>query len=109
MPYSKALADRVRVVLGPRPGLTEKRMFGGICFLLNGNMIGGIAGEELMLRLGPDETPRALEEPNTREMDFTGRPMKNFVVVERDGTRSDEELSAWLERGVAFAASLPPK
>ena len=109
MPYSKALADRVRVVLGPRPGLTEKRMFGGICFLLNGNMIGGIAGEELMLRLGPDETPRALEEPHTREMDFTGRPMKNFVVIEHDGLARAEDLARWLDRGVAFAASLPPK
>jgi hypothetical protein len=84
-------------------------MFGGLCFLLSGNMSFGIVGSELMVRVGPDAYPEALTMPNAREMDFTGRSMRGMVYVSEDGISEDEGLEKWLERGMAFAASLPPK
>ena len=82
MAYDEELADRVRNALASRSEVSERKMFGGIAFMIEGNMAVGVMGEELMVRLGPDEAPRALEEPHTRVMDFTGRPMKGFVIVE---------------------------
>ncbi len=84
-------------------------MFGGIAFMLAGNMAVGVIGEDLMVRLDPADAERALREPHTRPMDFTGRPMKNMVYVDPRGSASDEDLGAWVEAGAAFAASLPPK
>ena len=84
-------------------------MFGGLCFLLRGNMSFGIVGSELMVRVGPDAYPEALTLPNAREMDFTGKSMRGMVFVSEDGISEDEDLAKWLERGMAFAGSLPPK
>lgn len=84
-------------------------MFGGIAFMLAGNMAVGVIGEDLMVRLGPTDAEKALGEPHTRPMDFTGKPMKNMVYVDAEGTASDEGLSAWVEAGADYAALLPPK
>jgi TfoX/Sxy family transcriptional regulator of competence genes len=84
-------------------------MFGGLCFLLNGNMCCGIVGDELMLRVGPEGYDDALSQPGARPMDFTGRPMKGMVYVSAAAIADDVALSAWAGRGVTFAASLPAK
>jgi TfoX/Sxy family transcriptional regulator of competence genes len=107
--YDEALADRIRDVLAPRAGLTERKMFGGIAFMLGGHMAVGVIGDDLMVRLDPADAEKALKEPHTRPMDFTGRPMKNMVYVDPAGTEADEDLAAWVEAGAAFAESLPPK
>jgi len=84
-------------------------MFGGLCFLLGGNMCCGIVGEELMLRVGPEAYAAALARDHAREMDFTGRALKGMVYVGADGVAEDEALRAWVDMGAAFAGSLPPK
>jgi TfoX/Sxy family transcriptional regulator of competence genes len=84
-------------------------MFGGIAFMLAGNMAVGVIGADLMVRLDPADVEQALSEPHTRPMDFTGKPAKNMVYVDPDGTASDEDLGAWVEAGAGFAASLPSK
>jgi hypothetical protein len=99
----------VREALSDRRDLTEKKMFGGLCFLLGGNMCCGIVGNELMLRVGPDAYEGALARQHAREMDFTGRAMKGMIYVGAEGIESDQDLADWLELGVAFAGSLPPK
>ena len=109
MAYDEALADRVREVLAPHRDLSERRMFGGIAFMLAGNMCCGVIGEDLMVRLGPDDGPKALKEDGVRPMDFTGRPMKTAVYVSPDVTADDDRLASWVEAGAAFASSLPPK
>jgi TfoX/Sxy family transcriptional regulator of competence genes len=84
-------------------------MFGGIAFMLAGNMAVGVIGEDLMVRLDLADAKKALGEPHTRPMDFTGKPMKNMVYVDAEGTASDEDLAAWVEAGADYATSLPPK
>lgn len=84
-------------------------MFGGIAFMLAGNMAVGVIGEDLMVRLDSADAERALGEPHARPMDFTGRPAKNMVYVDAEGTMSDEDLETWVEAGAEYAASLPPK
>ncbi len=84
-------------------------MFGGLCFLLDGNMSFGVVGGELMVRVGPDAYLEALALPHAREMDFTGRAIRGMVFVSEDGISEDEDLEDWLERGISFAGSLPPK
>lgn len=109
MAYDEGLAQRVRESLADRHDLGEKKMFGGLCFLLGGNMCCGIVGEELMLRVGPDAYEEALSRPHAREMDFTGRAMKGMVYVGVDGISDDARLREWLRLAVDFAGSLPPK
>lgn len=109
MPYDEALAARVRQVLGRRRGVGEKKMFGGLAFLLNGNMCCGVSDDRLMVRVGPDAYDEALSRPHAREMDFTGRPLRGFVYVEPRGVKSDAALAGWVEDGVRFARSLPAK
>ena len=109
MAYNEDLAFRVRQALGDRQGLTEKKMFGGLGFMLNGNMCLGIVSDELMVRVGADNHQDALAQPHARPMDFTGRAMKGFVYVDVQGLQEDGALEQWLERGVAFAQSLPKK
>lgn len=106
MAFDEALAARVRDAL---PGhCTEKRMFGGLCFLDRGNMACGIVGDTLMLRMG-DAAEAALREPHARPMDFTGRPMKGMLFVEPEGVADDDQLRDWVGRALAFTASLPAK
>jgi TfoX/Sxy family transcriptional regulator of competence genes len=107
--YDEGLAQRVREALEDRADVTEKKMFGGLAFLLGGNMCTGIVGEELMVRVGPDAYAEALERPHAREMDFTGRSMKGFVYVGCEGLESDADLRSWVGRGVVFAGSLPAR
>jgi hypothetical protein len=109
MAYDEGLAERIRQRFKADPGITEKRMFGGIAFLHGGNMAVGVTGDDLMVRVGPDATDRALVRPGTRIFDMTGRPMCGWIVVTGEAVAEDEELDAWVDEGHAFAASLPPK
>jgi TfoX/Sxy family transcriptional regulator of competence genes len=109
MAYDDQLAVRVRDLLATRPGYSERKMFGGLCFMLNGHMCCGIVGDELMVRLAPDKYEDALARPHARPMDFTGRPMRGMVYVGTGGIEGDGALAEWVERGAGFAASLPPK
>ena len=109
MAYDAELADRVRGVIGKPPQLVEKEMFGGIAFMVQGNMAVGVIDDELMVRIDKEETDAALEEPGTRIFDFTGRPMKGWVMVGEPGIASEEGLSGWVERGLDYALSLPAK
>jgi hypothetical protein len=109
MAYDEGLAHRVREALADRPDLREKKMFGGLCFLLGGNMCCGIVGEELMLRVGPERYEAVLARDHAREMDFTGRAMRGMVYVASDGFATDDALLTWLAPAVDFAGGLPPK
>ena len=109
MAYDEGLAQRIREALATVPGVTEKKMFGGLAFLLDGNMICGVVGEDLMVRVGPDAYAASLEMRHAREMDFTGRPMKGLVYVSPAGFESDADLEAWVGRGLGFARSLAPR
>ena len=109
MAYDERLAERIRRALAVREGLSEKKMFGGIAFMLNGNMCAGVVSDQLMVRVGPERHEEALARPHARPMDFTGRPMKGMVYVGPEGYRSDADLAAWVSQGAQFAATLPPK
>lgn len=109
MAYDEDLAQRVRTSLGARSGFTEKKMFGGLCFLLNGHMVCGVMRDEIMVRVGAEGHDEALRQPHAREMDFTGRAMRGMVYVEPEGLAESDDLDAWVGRGFAHAASLPPK
>ena len=108
MAYDERLAVRIRSVLAGMNGVSERKMFGGLAVLVDGNMACGVIGDELMLRLGRDGAEEALLRPNVRPMDFTGRPMTGMVYVEPAGLRG-VALRKWVERSVAYARSLPPK
>ncbi len=109
MAYDEHLASRIRKALSRHEGLTEKKMFGGISFMIRGNMCCGVVRNDLVVRVGPEQYEEAVMEPHARPMDFTGRPLKGFVYVGPRGHRSDEALAKWLKRGVDLTASLPPK
>ena len=109
MAYDEGLAQRLREALADESGLTERRMFGGVAFMLDGNMAVGVSGDELMVRTGPDRVDEALARPHARIFDLSGRPMKGWVLVAPQGTADDADLADWLELGVSFARSLPPK
>jgi TfoX/Sxy family transcriptional regulator of competence genes len=109
MAYDEELAERIREIVGDGPGLSERKMFGGIAFMLNGNMFCGVTRNDLMVRVGPERFDDALASPGARPMDFTGRPMKGMVFVGPDGYASDEQLRAWVEQTVEYALSLPAK
>jgi TfoX/Sxy family transcriptional regulator of competence genes len=109
MAYDESLATRIRAILSRRKGVSERKMFGGIAFLLDGNMCCGIVDKKLMLRLGPQGAERALKEPNTKAMDFTGRPMKSMIYALPAGIEDDTDLREWVARAVKFARGLPAK
>lgn len=109
MAYDEGLAERLRDILNEQPGVTEKKMFGGLAFLCQGHMFCGIVGDDLMVRVGAERYEQALLEPYTRAMDFTGRPMKGYVYVEPAGFEADEALETWTNQGLEFVLSLPPK
>jgi TfoX/Sxy family transcriptional regulator of competence genes len=109
MAYDQGLAQRIREELDQIPNLSEKEMFGGIGFMVNGNMACGVNKEEMIVRVGPENYDQALKKPHTRVFDFTGRPMKGWVMIAPEGYESDEDLKYWIEQGVSFAQSLPQK
>jgi TfoX/Sxy family transcriptional regulator of competence genes len=109
MAYDEGLAQRIREMLAERTDTLEMRMFGGIAFLLRGNMAVGVVKEDLMVRVGPEAYEDLVGQPYARPMDFTHRPLKGFVYVAPEGVESDADLRRWIERGVAFANSLPAK
>ena len=108
MPYDEKLVERVRGVLAGK-AVEERKMFGGLTFMVQGNMCCGVAGNRLMVRVGPEKYDEALGQKHAQLMDFTGRPMKGFVFVGSEGLASDKDLAAWVQRGVEFALSLPAK
>ena len=109
MPYDENLVERVRGVLAKKRSVTERKMFGGLTFMLRGNMACGVENDRLMVRVGPAAYDDALGQPYARPMDFTGRPMRGFIFVEPAGLAGDKVLNAWVQRGVDFAMSLPAK
>ena len=109
MAFDEQLANSVRKQLGRKPGLVEKKMFGGLAFLINGNMSVGVHGSELIVRIDPDATTAALKEPGARIFDLTGRPMKGWLLVGAAGVKDQASLTKWVRRGVDYAATLPKK
>ncbi len=109
MAYDEGLAQRIREALADADGLSERRMFGGIAFMLHGNMAVGISGDELMVRVGPEAYDDALAQPHARVFDMTGRVMRGWVVVAAEGIADDGALGDWVRRGADYARSLPPK
>ncbi len=109
MAYDEALAERVRDVLGDAPDVVGKRMFGGIAFMVAGNMACGVMGDDLLVRVGKEDQAVCLALPFVRPMEMSGRTMGGFVVVDAEGLAEDDVLEEWLERGCAYAGSLPPK
>lgn len=109
MPDDERLAARVRSIVRRRRGVSEKRMFGGLSFLIDGNMSCGIVRDELMVRVGSEAYEESLARPHARAMDFTGRSLTGYVYVAAAGLRTDTNLKAWVDRGVRFARTLPAK
>jgi hypothetical protein len=109
MAFDEGLVERIRAATGADPSMSERKMFGGLCFMSGGNMCFGVLGDEVMVRVGPDAYVEALGRPHVREMDFTGRSMRGMVFVDPAGIAEDDDLEGWLQRGLAFARSLPPK
>lgn len=109
MAYDEGLAGRVRSQIGEHPGLSEREMFGGIAFMIEGNMAVGVTGDELMVRVGRDAHDDAIGRPGARTFDMGARPMKGWVSVSAEGFASDEDFSSWVAQGVGYASSLPAK
>ncbi|MGH3071449.1 MAG: TfoX/Sxy family protein [Gaiellaceae bacterium] len=109
MAYSEELAERVRDALRGRANVEERKMFGGLAFLLEGRMFSGVLGEQLVVRLGAEMGARALQEPHTAPMDFTGRPLKGYVYVAAAGLETAAALRGWLDDAIRFVETLPPK
>ena len=108
MAYDLKLAERIRSQLNGSP-FVEKKMFGGVGFLVNGNMACGVNKDDLIVRVDPDKHNTLLKKPHVRPFDMTGRPMKGWLVVETAGVKTDKQLSTWIQEGVEFASTLPPK
>jgi TfoX/Sxy family transcriptional regulator of competence genes len=109
MPYDEDLAVRVRAAFGDTYGLTERVMFGGICFMLNGNMTCGVVKDRLMVRVGRDAYEATLARPHTAPMTFTGRPLSGMIYVLPEGLKTSRALTTWVKRAAAFAQTLPAK
>ena len=108
MAYNLKLAERIRSQLDGVP-FVEKKMFGGVGFLLNGNMACGVNKDNLIVRINPEKQGALLKKPHTKPFDLTGKPMKGWLLVEADGVKTDKQLSAWVREGIEFALTLPPK
>jgi len=109
MAYDEGLAQRIRDSLDQVPGLVEKKMFGGVAFMVQGNMACGVHKDMLMVRVGPERYEETILMPHTRPFDMTGRPMKGWLLIEAGGMESEADLKDWLNQGVEFAMTLPPK
>jgi TfoX/Sxy family transcriptional regulator of competence genes len=109
MAYDEGAAQRLRDLLADRDDVVEKKMFGGIAFMLRGNMCIGVNKDTLMVRVGKENHDEAVSQPHARPMDFTGKPMQGFIFVEPEGYESDEDLEGWLQRGMDYVLTLPAK
>ena len=109
MAFSTILAERIRHSLARKRGITEKRMFGGIGFLLHGNMLVGVWKDSLVVRPGPEASEAALNMPHVKPFDITGKPMRGWALVEPEGLDSDSQLTDWIEKTLQFVRTLPPK
>lgn len=109
MAFDEGLAYRLREQFADQPNVVEKKMFGGLAFMVQGNMSVGILGDTLMVRVGPDEYDAALAQPHAASAAGNMRPMKGFVYVEAAGIEEEEALATWVKRGIAYALSLPAK
>ena len=107
MTYDEKLADRVRTALPATRNIVEKKMFGGLAFLVDGKMFIGINDNDLMVRVGPEAYEAALARPHVRPMDFTGRPLTGYVYVSAAGSRTHDAVAAWIEQGMRFVGTLP--
>lgn len=109
MAFDEKLAQRVRTQIGGHEGTVEKKMFGGLAFMLHGNMSCGVLGADLIVRLAPAESGAALAEPGARVFDITGRPMKGWLLVNESALHDESVLARWIQRAVDYAATLPKK
>jgi len=109
MPYDEGLAERVRIALGARAPFGEIKMFGGLCFTVNGNMALGVLNDDLMVRVGAERYDEAVAKHGARPMDFTKRPMPGFVFVGSDATGADAVLAEWVDMAMAYVLPMPPK
>ena len=109
MAFSESLATRIRDALARKTNIEEKKMFGGVGFLLNGNMLVGVWKDSIIVRLGHDRYDDALVEPHVREFDITGKPMKGWIMVESEGVKDDDQLHDWIGRATTFVKTLPKK
>ncbi|MEO6325678.1 MAG: TfoX/Sxy family protein [Thermoanaerobaculia bacterium] len=107
MAYGEGLAERIRRTLQVRDAVVERKMFGGIAFMVAGSMACGVVGRDLMVRVGPERYDRALERPHVRPMDFTGRPLRGMVYVGSEGLVTESSLASWVDAAVEFALSAP--
>ncbi len=109
MAFDTKLADRIRRSLGKEPGITEKQQFGGVAYLVNGNVACGVIANDMLVRVGPEKHEQAMANTHAKAFSLTGRPSKGWVIVSRDGLKTAAELNRWVRLGTDFAASLPPK
>ena len=109
MAYDEGLAQRIREILQDQPAVEEKKMFGGLCFIVSRHMCFGIVDDKLMARVGPDNYEGFLKLDHTKEMDFTGKPMKGMIYIEPHDLKSDKKLTFWVARCMDFINTLPPK
>ncbi len=109
MGYDEKTAERVRRILSRRRDVVEKKMVGGLSFMVNGSMCCGLTSTALMVRVGPEAYEGALAQPHTRPMEFTGKPLAGFVCVDSRGYRTDTALAKWIHRGIDFVSTLPAK
>lgn len=109
MAYDEKLVGRIRDELLGMPGLTERKMFGGVCFAVNGHMACGVQKKDLVVRVGSDEHQRSLARKHTRPMDFTGKPMTGYIYVDVLGYKRKADLARWVSKGVEYVQTLPPK
>jgi len=109
MAFDAALAERIREYFLRMKNIEERKMFGCVCFLLNGNALAGVWKDRLIARLGPNVREAALREPHVRVFDITGKPMKNWVAVEPEGVEDDDQLNEWIQQALKFVEKLPAK
>jgi TfoX/Sxy family transcriptional regulator of competence genes len=109
MAYDEPLAERVREAIGKRKGVTERKMFGGIAFMLNGNMMCGVRNDDLILRLGPQEGDAALQRKHTRPFDLSPKPMRGMVMIAAEGCKRTSDLQQWVAKAAKFVETLPAK
>jgi TfoX/Sxy family transcriptional regulator of competence genes len=109
MAYDEGVAERIREIFIDHSNVIEKKMFGGIAFMLSGHMCCGVVNDTLMARVGAEQYEKSLKKTHARKMDFTGKPLKGFIYVEPEGFESDEDIQYWVNLCERFVSTLPPK